>query len=440
MNQQLRREIGLVGLTLIAAGSCIGSGIFIVPSDVAALLESPGRIFGVWLLGGIVAITGALTFAELAARFPGAGGVYVYLREAYGHLTAFLYGWVTLTVITSGAIAALSLTFARYLSFLVPMTQTGLVITGAAAIISATLINVLGVRFGDLFASVTTAIKLAGILSILVIGIFLGSSVEVVGEAAVPTTEPVGIGAYALAMIGVLWSFGGWHHASYLSAETRNPRRVVPRAMMAGALIVTITYLVANWAYMRLLPIAAIAESKAVASDAVQAVFPSGAIGVTILIAISTLGSLGIFTLSAPRIYYAMAKDGRFFAFLSRLHPKHGTPHTAILLQSAWALVILVFWGHFEKIISSVVFMDWVFMILAMAAIFVIRKRVGKSGDYYKVPLYPVVPLIFIVISLWFVAYTLIGRPYQAIAAIVLLVIGIPVYFMNLPRKPKSGS
>ena len=435
MKKELKKQIGFFGLTMIAAGSCIGSGIFIVPSDIATQLADPTKIMLVWVLGGVVAITGSLTFAELASRFPGAGGVYVYIKESFGHLSAFLYGWSILTVITSGALAALSLTFARYLSVFVPMDQTGLVITGITAITVTTLINLMGVRFGDLFSSVTTVIKLSGIAMILVIGVALGSSISSqsgVAEAA----GSFGMEPYALAMIGVLWSFGGWHHASYLSAETRNPKKIVPRAMIAGAVIVTITYLAANWAYMRLLPIAEIADSSAVASDALQSVIPSGAIIVTVLIALSTLGSIGIFTMSAPRIYYAMAVDGKFFKFLSRLHPTRGTPQAAILLQSGWAIVILLFWGTFERIISSVVFMDWVFMIMATLSVFVFRRRLGLDNSVFKTPGYPIVPLIFIAISTWFVIYTLIGRPYQAIAGLVLLVIGIPVYYLSRNKNP----
>ena len=440
MESKLRKQLGLFGLTMIAVGSCVGSGIFIVPSDIAGHLHSSLEIFAVWGLGGIVALTGALTFVDLAHSFPEAGGVYAYIREAFGKLSAFLYGWVTLTVITSGALAALSLTFARYVSSIVPMDQTGILITAVAAIIATTAFNLMGVKFSDILASGTTLIKLLGVAFIVVAGVAFGSSISGNNPTAASGQVDSTITSYALAMIGVLWSFGGWHHASYLSAEARNSRKVVPRAMVLGALIVTAMYLAANWAYMRMLPLDVMASSRAVAADSLQAVMPSGAVIITILIAFSTFGSIGIFTMSAPRIYYAMARDGDFFSFIARVHPETRIPHLAILIQSSWAIVILLFWGTFEKIISSVVFMDWVFMILATASIFIFRRKLVHTPGMYRTPGYPVVPVVFILISAWFVTYTLIGRPHQALAGIVLLLAGIPVYYLTKRAHGKGSN
>lgn len=425
-------QIGLFGLTMIAAGACIGSGIFVTPSDVASHLGSTGAILGVWALGGVVAFTGALTFAELAGRFTGAGGVYVYLRECYGRLWAFLYGWCILTVITSGAIAALSLTFARYLSTLVPLGAGGQVVVGISAIIAVTIINILGIKPGEIFSSLFTLCKLVGIACIVLAGVFLG--MQMPGETAFAATTQAtpAISGFALAMIGVLWSYGGWHHASYVAAEVRSSARIVPRAMIFGALIVTTTYILSNWAYLRLLPVEAIASSVAVAADAMRAVLPAGALFVTLLIMVSTFGSIGIFTLTAPRIYQAMAVDGSIFRQLSQIHPRHQSPVWAIGVQSGWAVVLLILWSTFENLITYVVFMDWVFMILAASSIFIFRR--SKSATAYtgfRVPWYPLPPLIFLLISCWFVIYTLIGKPGQAIAGIILLVIGIPVYVLN---------
>jgi len=436
MNGQLKKQIGFYGLTMVAVGSCIGSGIFIVPSDIAALLKSPDLIIGAWLLGGVVAITGSLTFAELGSLFPKVGGVYVYIREAFGHLWAFLYGWSTLTVITSGAIAALSLTFARYLSTYIVLDNVGMTIVGITVITSVTLINVFGVKWGEVFSNLFTTFKLLGILIIVVAGIGLGSSASGTVEAQVTIEASSGIGLFALAMIGVLWSIGGWQHATFLSAETKNAVRVVPRAMILGALIVTLTYILANVAYMRLLPLEEMAQSKAVASDALRSVMPVGSHLVAVLILISTFGSIGIFTMTAPRIYLAMAQDGKFFNAISKIHPKYGTPANAILMQSGWAIVILLIWGSFEKVIASVVFMDWVFMIIAAVTIFVYRRRSeGKAS--FRTPGYPVVPLIFIGVSVWFVVYTLIGRPEQALWGIGLLILGLPVYYWG--RRKEAG-
>lgn len=429
MSGELKRKIGFTGLTMVAVGSCIGSGIFIVPSDVAGHLGDPSLIFLVWALGGAVALTGSLTFAELGAQFPKAGGVYVFIREAFGPLTAFLYGWSILSVITSGAIAALSLTFARYVGEFVPLDGTGQLIVGASAIISLTLLNSAGVRYGEAFTNIFTSLKILGILLIVGFGIFAGTSISEVSNVPADASEAGGISAIALAMIGVLWSFGGWHHASYLSAETRNAEKTVPRAMIAGALIVTITYLMANWGYMRLLSVDQIAGSQAVAADALSSATPIGGKVIACIIMLSTFGSIGIFTMSAPRIYFAMARDGKFFKYFSQVHPRSGAPVNAIILQSAWALVLLFIWGTFEKVIASVVFMDWVFMIIAALSIFVYRRR--KLESSFRTPGYPIVPLIFIAISLWFLIYTLFGRPEQALWGLGLLVVGLPVYYLG---------
>lgn len=437
MKGELRKQIGLYGLTMVAVGSCIGSGIFITPSEIARQLPDPVWIFGVWLLGGLVAVTGSLTFAELGAQFPKAGGVYIYIRESFGQMWAFMYGWSILSVITSGALAALSLTFARYVGTFVPLDRSGMTIVGIAAIGSLTVVNAWGVRYGELFTNVFTTLKLLGIAMIVLIGIFLGASISDVNAVTIVVEQdakPFTGAAVALAMIGVLWSFGGWHHASYLSGETKHAVRTVPRAMILGASIVTIMYLLANLGYLRLISIDEIAQSNAVAAKALSAATPAGGKIIAVLIAISTLGSIGIFTMSAPRIYFAMAQDGRFFKALAKIHPRTGTPVNAILLQSVWAVFLLLIWGQFEKVITSVVFLDWVFMILAAVSIFFFRKR-AVSSIGFRTPLYPVIPLIFIGVSLWFVIYTLVGRPEQALWALGLLALGLPIYFLAQKRK-----
>ena len=433
---KLKKALSLYGLTMVAVGSCIGSGIFLTPSFIAAELPSAFNILAVWTLGGIWALTGALTFAELGGLFPKTGGVYVYLQEAYGNFTAFLYGWTILTVVTSGAIAALALAFARYLDVLIPLGEEGIKIAGMLAIVVVTLINITGVKMGEIFASFFTTLKLLGIAFIVLTGVWFffsndTGSVDFSPEA-VPTTS------FAVALIGVMWSFGGWHHASYLAGETSNPQKTIPMAMFLGALIVTITYLLANLAYIFLLPVEDIANSSAVASDAIGKIFTWGGIFVAVLIAASTFGSAGIYTLSAPRIYFAMAKDGVFFKFLSEVHPKWQTPVWAIALQSIWSLLLLRFWSTFENLIAYVVFMDILFMTLAGIGIFLFRKRLPNAERPYKVLGYPVIPLIFAGISIWFLAYTLVGRPEQAIGGLVLVAIGSLLFWIFFKKRAIS--
>jgi APA family basic amino acid/polyamine antiporter len=306
MSQPLPKSIGFFALTMIATGSCIGSGIFIAPSDVASLLANGKEILFVWLIGGVVAMTGALTFAELAARFPGTGGVYIYLREAYGDLVAFLYGWSILTVITSGAIAGLCIVFAKYFCFVFHLGDDAALIVALIELGIVTGINIIGVKFSTLFSSVMTVFKVCGIAIIVIIAFIYGdqlaSNIHFTGRETASVS-------FGLALIGVLWSYGGWHHASYVGGEVHHAQRVVPKALVTGALIVTVTYMLVNVAYISLLSLQEMGTSDALAADAMLKVTAAGGILIAILIAVSTFGTAGIFTLSAPRIYYMMGSD-----------------------------------------------------------------------------------------------------------------------------------
>jgi len=426
MSQPLKKSIHFFALTMIAAGSSIGSGIFISPSDVAGQLANGWQVMLVWLIGGVVAMTGALSFGELAARYPGTGGVYIYLKEAYGDIVAFLYGWCSLTVITSGAIAALCLAFARYTTIVFHAGPEFHMPVALTALLIVTLVNMTGTKISAIFSSTLTVLKVLGIGIIVIVCFTYGrhffENLENTGEAAVSVS-------FGIALIGVLWSYGGWHHASYVGGEVHNAQKVLPRAFLAGAMIVTLAYLSVNAAYLSVMTTREIASSSAVASDALSRVTVLGGLIVAVLIAFSTFGTASIYTLSAPRIYFKMGEDRTFFPWLGDLHPKFGTPMKAILLQSSWAAILMLFWGTFESLTTYVVFMDWIFMTMAAIGIFIFRKRLpDHENKNYKVPLYPLIPLVFISISLWFLGSTILGRPIQAIAGIILMVLGLPVY------------
>ena len=413
---------------MIAIGSCIGSGIFLTPSMIAGYLPSNGLILGVWALGGVVALSGALSLAYLGMYFKETGGVYIYLRERYGNFTAFAYGWIILTVVTSGAIAALGMAMARYVDFIIPLGPQGIIMVAIGAIVVVTLINLRGVGKAEMFSNVFTIAKLVGILFIVGCGAFLYREI---GQVAPPGVLESGSlwAAGAGAMIGIIWSYGGWHHASYLAGEARQPEKSVPRAMIIGVIVVTVVYVLTNWAYIRLIGHEAMAASSAVASDALAQHFRQGALGIAVLIVLSTFGTMGIYTLSAPRIYYAMAKDGVFLNKLAEVHPKYRTPIFAILLQSGWAIILVLFWGTFENLITYVVFMDWVFMALAVFAVFHFYKR-RPAHIRYKIPLYPITPIFFLVISAGFLVRILMDNPAQAWAGLLLLASGWPVYLI----------
>jgi len=435
---ELRRELTLYGLTMVAIGSCIGSGIFLTPSQIASVLPAPLLILAVWGLGGLITLTGALTFAELGAMFPQAGGVYVYLKEAWGELPAFLYGWAYLLIITSGAIAALTIAFARYVGFLIPLGPGGITAVAIGAIVTVTVINIVRVKAGEMFANIFTGLKLIGVLGLVAVGLLWGSSSTLTAPSPAPAPAPGStsiLAGFGLALIGVLWSYGGWQHASFVAGEARDPRRAVPRAMVGGALVVAVAYLLSNLAYLFLLPVDAIAASPSVAAEAVSTIIPFGGTIIAVVIAISVFGTAGIYTLSAPRIYYAMADDGIFFPALARVHPIFRTPVNAIVTQSAWAVVLLLFWGTFEDVITYVVFTDWMFFALTGAGVLILRRRRPQAERPYRVLGYPVTPLIFITISGLFVVNTLIERPLHAVAGLILMGLGVGAYLIFRRRR-----
>ncbi len=426
----LRRSLTLLDLTMIAIGSTIGSGIFLTPAIVAQAVPSPMWILGLWILGGITALSGALTFAELGGMMPRAGGVYVFLTEAYGGLAGFLYGWAYFLVVNTGGIAALAIAFATYLNVLIPLGTNGVMIAAVAGIALVTLVNVLGVKAGGIFSDIFTALKLLGILFILAVGFGWGSF-STTNFAQPLITSGGGIaGALTIAMVGILWSYGGWQHATFTAAESLRPERDVPRALIIGAGIVVVAYLLINVAYFLLLSPAQIASSPHVASDAVSSVLgPAGSTLIALVIFLSTFGTAGIYTLTAPRIYFAMANDGVFFRQVTRVHPRYQTPYIAILLQSGWAIALVFLWGTFERLISYVVFTDWIFFAMTAASVFVFRRKLPTAERPYRTTGYPVTPAIFLAIALLFVLNTLLERPAESGAGLLFLALGVPVYY-----------
>jgi APA family basic amino acid/polyamine antiporter len=425
----LDRKLTLYGLTMIAVGSCIGSGIFVTPYEVAAAVPHQGIILLVWILGGLIALTGALTFAELGGMFPTAGGVYVFLREAYGPFAGFLYGWTILLVINTGALAALGIALAEYLSFFYAFSASAKIGIAIGVIAGLTLFNLVGVSASQWLSNVFTGLKLLAIAGLIGLGFWFYDAQQLTFDPFSTHNLPDNIlSASLLALVGVLWSFGGWHHASYLAGEAVEPQRTVPRAMVLGALIVTLTYVLVNIGYMLLLPVEAIAQTTRVAGDAAAVVLPAGGQIMTVAIAISIFGTIGIYTMSAPRIYFAMARDKVFFPQLAKVHPRFHTPAAAMLVQAAWAVLLLLFWGTFSDLITYVTFMDIAFMALAGGSIFYFRWQQPDRKRVYRCWGYPLVPGIFVLISTAFVLNTLYQRPVQAIAGLFMLVLGMAAF------------
>jgi len=440
MSAELRRSLTLYGLTMIAVGSTIGSGIFRTPGGIAAQVHLPEYVIALWVIGGVAALTGALTFAEMGSMFPGAGGLYVYLREAYGDGMGFLYGWFILFISTSGSIAALSAVCSEHLIYLFGGGRDSVWELPLAVGITVflTVINLFGVKIGEWMANLFTGAKLLGLALIIVAGLFFAGPEAAVANAASDfvNTPPANLwSAFALGIVGVLWSIGGWHHASYVAGEAQNPKRDVPRAMMLGALIVTLVYVLANIAYLRLLPVEQIANSKTVAADALGTLFAWGGPLMAFLIALSTFGTTAIYCMTAPRIYFAMARDGIFFKKLAEIHPRWQTPANAMLAQSGWALFLLLFWGTFENLIEYVTFMDWVGLMLVGTTIFVFRKKRPDAERGYRTIFYPLTPVIFVGISTWFILFTLIENPVRALAGLFVAAAGLAAYWFYFRKK-----
>ncbi len=428
---ELKKELSLYGLVMIAIGASVGVGIFLTPGKIAEHVQTPELTLWAWALGGLITLTGALTFAELGGMYPKAGGIYVYLKEAYGDIVAFLYGWVTLLVVNTGSLAYLALAFAKYFNFIFPVSYEGLQYVAITVILLVTFINLFTNKIGELFTNIFTGLKIIGISILIFTGLAYAyrEDIHLINNNLYPP-EDLG-NHFALALIGVLFSYGGWQHATYLSGEARNGQHTVPRAMLIGAIAITAIYLLTNLAYLYLVPFQQLTSSTTLAADAMQTVFPWGGTFIAFVIMISAFGTATIYTFGVPRIYFAMAKDGVFFKSLARLHPQFHTPVNAIVLQSVWAIILIRFWGQLEKIINYVVFTDWCFFLLAALSVVILRHKKPNKERPYRVWGYPIVPAIFILIVIWFIFNILFSSDDahdQAFAGLFVLSAGIPFY------------
>jgi APA family basic amino acid/polyamine antiporter len=408
-------------------GGIIGGGIFRTPAAVAERVGSPGLILAVWVAGGVVALIGALCFGELGQRHPRAGGGYSYLREAWGPLPAFLYGWALLLVIASGAIAAIAVTFADYTLALTGLPPRYSLPLAIAAILFVSGVNYFGVRPGAILQNVFTLLKLLALAALVVVGL-AGSSLPASSE---PTGSPH---AFGTALVPVLFTYGGWQQTNFIAAEMVEPERDLPRALLLGVALVVAVYLLANVAYLHVLGASGLAASTAPAADAMAAVLgPAGGTLIAAGIAVSTFGFLNLVILVTPRVFQTMAADGVFFPRLARLHPVYRTPAAAIGLQAVWASA-LVLSGSFSQLVDYVAFADWVFFGLTVAGLFVYRRRdrraerpAGPGG--FRTPGYPWTPALFVVAAGFVVASSVSANPRNALIGTSLLLLGVPVYW-----------
>jgi len=435
MGGELHRRLHYTGLTMIAVGACIGSGIFITPAQSLAALPHAGLVLITWFVGGLVSCMGAISFSELGAQFRGTGGVYTYISEAYGDLAGFLYGWIILLIVNTGALAALGMALASFITVYYPLTETGKVAFAMIVIWGLTGINIFGVQVSQIFSQIFTGMKVAAMGIIVMTGIYFIPEMNHEINLNIFNNIPDNfISGMLITFIGVFWSMGGWHHATYLAGEAIEPEKTVPRAMVTGTMLVTFIYISVIASYMMLLPADVIAQSDKVAGEAMGKYLSWGNYFITAVITISIFGTIGIYTMTAPRIYYAMAKDGLFFSFTADVSSTYGTPYKAMLFQAFWASVILIIWKTFSNIITFVTFMDIIFMALATASVFIFRKRKSYTSPFRMI-LYPAAPITYLLITLSFVGYTLYTLNTASLAGVGILILGIPAYYFFKSRR-----
>jgi len=426
---------------MVVVGGIIGSGIFILPSIVAQRLPTSGLVLAAWIAGGIIAWAGALAFAELATLFPRAGGEYVYLREAYHPLVAFLFGWASLFMIQGGGLGAVAITFAQYALRLTGRPSERAPIWAALAIVIVAAVNYVGVKPGSRLLNVLVILKLAALVALIGGGLLLprAPARSAVSSPALP--PDVGLLSFGAALVPILFAYGGWQSVNILAEETHEPRRTLPRALMAGTAIVIAVYLLANIVYLKTLGHSGLASTPTPASAAVGKIFGPGADNlIAVAIAVSAFGFLDLTLLAQTRIYYAMGLDGRFLPALGRLHPRFQTPALAIVLQAAWG-VVLVLTGTYGELVDSVVFGDWIFFGLTVAAIFLFRRRLPlerREPGVFRTPGYPLLPALFVAAAVLVVASAIYSNPRRSAIGTALLATGVPVYLFY--ARPKAAS
>jgi APA family basic amino acid/polyamine antiporter len=437
MTETLKRTIGSRDLTLLVIGNVIGSGIFLVPSAVMRQSgESVPIAMSVWLIGGLLSLMGALSYAELGSMDPGSGGLYSYVRDAFGAFPAFLYGWTLFFVIGAGTIAALAVAAAQYMTEFAPMSTLQKNIVAITLIVIMAVINVRGTKGSTSVQNATTAIK---VLAILVMGaflIFLGDNFS----AAVTTADVtnVSVPSVGLSIIGVLWAFEGWQYVTFVAGETRDPQRTLPKALILGTVLLIVIYMIANFAYVAALGTSRMAASDRVASEAVaQVLGPAAGKAIALAIIVSMYSAAHATVITAPRVYFAMARDGVFFKKLTEVHPTYGTPAIAIIASCVWAAVLAAS-GTFDQLLTYVVFIGWIFYALGAAAVIALRIKRPNADRPFRVPGYPVTPVLFVLAAAAIVGNTVYAAPLESAIGIGMVLLGAPAYWVWRRITPSS--
>jgi len=442
--ETLPRRLGLWSAMAVVVGLTIGSGIFRTPAAIVTRLPGPAPLITVWIVGGLVALCGALTLSELSSAHPRTGGIYVYIRDAFGPLPAFLFGWAELVIIGAAAAAAISTTFAEYALRVfgfdpgLPPYDNVTHYVAAAAIIVLSVVNIIGIRWSSLVQNSTTIAKFAALFFIITIAIGGGVARGTTHYTPLVPAGSFSIAPFGLALVSVLWAYDGWAELAYISGEVKDPQRTLPRALILGTLVIIALYVLANIAYLSVLSVEEIRVSRLVAADAAhRLVGPAGVAFVGITVMVSTFGSLNASILTNPRVIFAMAEDGLLFRQLARVHPRFQTPFIAIAVTMVLGVAFAMS-RSFEQLADTFITAILPFYALGVGSIFVLRRR-GVST--FRTPLYPLTPLLFIVATLYLLANALLDTVSRipTLAVFGVIALGAPVYFVTVARVNQSA-
>lgn len=433
---ELKKQFGLWTAVALIIGQVIAVGIFLTPAGMAKSVGSPFWLFFIWILIGAMTLSGALCYGELASRFPQAGGSYVYLKEIYGKPWAFLYGWLVLLVLDPGLTAIFGVGLASYAGYLVELSPFGKQILAVVTVIAIGLLNIWGTQIGVTFLKVLTILKVGTLFFIIIYG-FLGGFGDWDNFQPFFAVPKDTFGAFAGGTVGAFFAFAGWWEVTRVAEEIENPQKNLPKALTIGVIGLTIIYILTSAVFLYLVPLAKVTSDETFAAQAGEALFGKiGGIIFAVIVIISVLGTLVAYLMVSPRVYYAMARDGLFFKTFGELHPRFGTPHKATLIQIGLAC-LLIFSGSFEQILSYLFFIVVLFIAIIVAGIFKIHRR---EFDGYKTVLYPFTPIFFLTITS--VVLLLIGmrNPLQTVLGLVVVLLGIPVYYLFFKNNIDSGN
>ena len=456
----LIRGLSLLDSVLLLAGGIIGSSIFLTAKDIAGPLPHPVLFFLVWVLGALISMCAAFAFAELGSMFPDSGGQYVYLREAFGDLIAFLYGWMLFAVANGGTIAALSVASAAYLGAIFPaISQEHVIFTAAGvtltrvhvvaliSIVVVTWINVIGLRKGAVLQNVATWAKFVAMGAFVLLGFALGKGSWANFTAGANTPAGITMGltsaqllsALGVGLIAVFWAYDGWVYITWVAGEVKEPKRNVPRAMVLGIIVVAVVYLAMNLTYVYAMPLTEVAKHETIAATAAEMLFsPRAANWLSAVIALSCFGAMASCTLSGARVYYAMARDGVFFQRMAEVHPKWRTPALSLIGQAVWAC-LLTLSGRYDQLYTYVIYGMVLSYTLTVIGLFVLRRKRPDAERPYRCTGYPWLPAIYVLLGGWWTMNTIFTRPKEALAGTFIVLLGVPGYVYWKRQRSKSA-